>query len=130
MAVPPISFVRCRETREVSGGTSNLTIYEMVERALIRRNIRGGCLVDVGCGTGNLYAAIGRRFDRYIGVIRYEGFPEEVDFVLVELNSGNVPLPDGKQMSLLPLRRVNTSRIPELVCGTFYGSLCPEDGCS
>ena len=54
-------------------------------------------LLDVGCGTGNLWLALARRFDRYIGadVVRYEGFPSDAAFCPVDLDSQRVLLPDS-----------------------------------
>jgi predicted TPR repeat methyltransferase len=54
----------------------------MVVRALDRRKISGNCLVDVGCGAGNLYHFVRDRFARYFGVdaVEYEGFPEQAEY--------------------------------------------------
>lgn len=81
----------------LSRGISTSAVYEMVERALARRNIRGGRIVDVGCGIGNLYPFVGHRFSEYVGVdvIRYDGLPSEVEFIPFELNSENVPVNAG-----------------------------------
>jgi len=80
-----------------SGGISNDSILDMVRRALDCRNISGQCLVDVGCGTGNLEPYIRDRFRRYIGVdaVRYPAFPAGAEFCQLDLDSGQVPLPDG-----------------------------------
>jgi SAM-dependent methyltransferase len=88
-----------------SQGASNNAIYEMVAKALAERHSRGGVLVDVGCGTGNLWSFVcgkqshteGDRTDRYIGVdaVRYDGFPEAAEFILYNLDAGKVPLADG-----------------------------------
>ena len=61
----------------------------------MQRGIRGGRIVDVGCGVGNLYPLISPLFDEYVGVdaIRYDGLPAGVQFVPFELNSGILPLP-------------------------------------
>jgi hypothetical protein len=54
----------------------------MVVRALDRRKISGNCLVDVGCGAGNLYHFVRDRFARYFGVdaVEYQGFPEQAEY--------------------------------------------------
>jgi len=56
-----------------------------------------GTLVDLGCGTGQLHAQVRDVVSRYIGVdvVRYEGFPDEAQFVRCDLESGPVPLPSG-----------------------------------
>jgi 2-polyprenyl-3-methyl-5-hydroxy-6-metoxy-1,4-benzoquinol methylase len=80
-----------------SGGISNDTILEMVCRALDRRKITGETLVDVGCGAGNLQHYVRDRFRRYIGVdaLRYPGFPPATEFCQLNLDDGQIPLPDG-----------------------------------
>jgi len=85
--------VRARKSR----GMSNTDILSMVIRAMDRRQLRGGCLVDVGCGQGDLYSHLGSRVSRYIGidVVRYENFPEEAEFCPLDLDSGRMPLPDA-----------------------------------
>ena len=85
------------ETRaRQSGGISNDAILRMVSRAMEQRQIAGECVVDVGCGAGNLYGFISRRFSRYVGVdvVRYEGFPPEAEFRQLDLDSGQISLPD------------------------------------
>ncbi len=85
------------ERARLSLGQSEKAIYEMVVRALHRREIKGGTLVDVGCGTGNLLAFVRESFARYIGVdvIRYDGFPDDAEFVEVNLDTGRAALPDN-----------------------------------
>jgi 2-polyprenyl-3-methyl-5-hydroxy-6-metoxy-1,4-benzoquinol methylase len=81
----------------LSSGASEPAIYRMVLRALEVRDIRGGRLVDVGCGAGTLWAYVGARFQHYTGldVARYDGFPTAGTFVPVDLDAGGAPLPDG-----------------------------------
>ena len=85
--------VRARKSR----GISNDAILNMVLRALAQRNIRGGSLVDVGCGAGNLYSLVASRFDRYIGVdaVLYEDFPPEAEFCPLDLDNDRIPLPEA-----------------------------------
>ena len=85
--------VRARQSR----GISSEAILQMVCRAMERRQISGECLVDVGCGAGNLYRHVRSRFFHYVGVdaVRYEDFPEQAEFCGFDLDSGRIPLPDG-----------------------------------
>ncbi len=68
-------------------GISNNAIYNMVAHAIAQRNL-GGVLLDIGCGSGNLYPFVRDRCDRYIGVdtIRYDNFPNRAEFVLQDLD--------------------------------------------
>jgi SAM-dependent methyltransferase len=80
-----------------SGGASDGAIHAMVRRGLSTRDPRPGVLVDVGCGRGGLRAALAGFFQRYVGadVVRHEGFPQEAEFVEVDLDRGSVALPDA-----------------------------------
>jgi 2-polyprenyl-3-methyl-5-hydroxy-6-metoxy-1,4-benzoquinol methylase len=84
--------VRARQTL----GTSDEAIYAMVARALEGRHSGGGTLVDVGCGSGNLWRVVRDRFESYVGVdaVRYEALPADVAFCQTDLDAGRVPLPD------------------------------------
>jgi len=85
------------ERARQSLGISNQAILAMVDRAMERRQISGGCIVDVGCGAGDLYPVVRSRFAQYIGVdvVRYDGFPEEARFCRFDLDSGAIPLPEN-----------------------------------
>ncbi len=89
--------VGVEERARQSKGASADAILQMVVHALDARNIQGACLVDVGCGAGNLYPYVRGRFDRYIGVdaVRYEGFPAQAEFCKLDLDEGRMPLADG-----------------------------------
>jgi 2-polyprenyl-3-methyl-5-hydroxy-6-metoxy-1,4-benzoquinol methylase len=78
-------------------GASGDAIYRMVERAVGARHPGGGTLVDVGCGSGLLWPHVRTHFARYVGVdvVRYDGFPAEGEFIALDLDRGDAPLPDG-----------------------------------
>jgi SAM-dependent methyltransferase len=80
-----------------SGGASAEAIHAMVRRALLARGVRPGVLVDVGCGKGELAAALAGLHRRYVGadVVRHAGFPSGAEFVAVDLDRGRVELSDG-----------------------------------
>jgi SAM-dependent methyltransferase len=78
-------------------GASAEPVYAMVAAALAERHPGGGTLVDVGCGSGGLWPYLRTRFERYVGVdvARYAGFPADGEFHTLDLDRGEVPLPDG-----------------------------------
>lgn len=78
-------------------GSSDVAIYNMVLRALTERHIGGGTLVDVGCGSGNLWSFVRELFDSYVGVdvVRFDGFPEDAEFNQVNLDAGRSQLGDN-----------------------------------
>lgn len=78
-------------------GASGDAVYRMVQRAVRARHAGGGTLVDVGCGSGGLWPHVRGNFGRYVGVdvVRYDGFPAEGEFHALDLDAGDVPLPDG-----------------------------------
>jgi 2-polyprenyl-3-methyl-5-hydroxy-6-metoxy-1,4-benzoquinol methylase len=80
-----------------SQGTSNQAVLAMVDRSMGRRQLSGTCVVDVGCGAGDLYSVVRGRFSQYIGVdvVRYDAFPEEARFCQFDLDSGRIPLAEG-----------------------------------
>lgn len=86
------------ETRaRLSLGASDAAIYAMVARALEERQVRGGVLLDVGCGGGHLWSFVRERFARYIGIdaVRYADFPAEAEFAQSDLDTGRAPVPDN-----------------------------------
>lgn len=86
------------ETRaRLSRGTSNSTIYAMVAQTISMHGIQGGVLVDVGCGSGQLWHYFGGKFVKYIGVdgVLYEDLPSGVEFHYHDFDSGRMPLPTG-----------------------------------
>jgi 2-polyprenyl-3-methyl-5-hydroxy-6-metoxy-1,4-benzoquinol methylase len=78
-------------------GSSSEAIYRMVARALDAYAVTGGTLVDVGCGGGHLWRAIGIRFSRYRGLdaVCYDTFPVDGEFQRVDLDSAQWSITDA-----------------------------------
>ena len=95
--VLPAPDLTVAERATASRGSSAEAIYRMVARALARRGCRGGTLLDVGCGQGELLRYVASAVDEYVGadVLRYDGFPIDRRFVAIDLDQGRVPLPDA-----------------------------------
>jgi 2-polyprenyl-3-methyl-5-hydroxy-6-metoxy-1,4-benzoquinol methylase len=87
---------RVRERSLLSQGRSGDAIYTMVRRALASRHSGGGLLLDVGCGSGQLWRYVGKSFSRYVGIdaVRYEDFPVDGQFIAADLDEMPLPLPD------------------------------------
>ena len=81
-----------------SAGSSGDAIYRMVARALAKLcPVGGGTLLDVGCGRGELRQYVAAQIDNYVGadVVRHEGFPAAAQFLQIDLDAGQVPMPDA-----------------------------------
>ncbi len=80
----------------LSHGNSSEAIYQMVGRAIANHGVDRPCVVDVGCGMGNLAIFLSERYSRYIGLdaVRYEDFPAQAELILHDLNQTPFPLPD------------------------------------
>jgi SAM-dependent methyltransferase len=80
-----------------SRGSSSEAVYRMVAKVMEKRHPRGGTLLDVGCGRGELRPSVAPFVERYIGadVVRYEGFPPDESFLEINLDTGRIPLPDA-----------------------------------
>ncbi|MEM1417034.1 MAG: methyltransferase domain-containing protein [Myxococcota bacterium] len=85
------------ERAVASGGHSGPGVYGMVARVLEERGIRGGRLLDVGCGQGALAAHVLAHVDAYEGadVVRHPGFPAAYPLHLRDMDAGRLPLADG-----------------------------------
>jgi 2-polyprenyl-3-methyl-5-hydroxy-6-metoxy-1,4-benzoquinol methylase len=98
MSAPTAAWDMGLEARaRTSLGSSSEAIYRMVAAALDRHGIGGGTLVDVGCGAGHLWRAIGGRFNRYLGLdaVRYDEFPDTGEFLRVDLDAPGWPAADS-----------------------------------
>jgi 2-polyprenyl-3-methyl-5-hydroxy-6-metoxy-1,4-benzoquinol methylase len=91
--VTPTCSVRLEARARQSLGSSSQAIYRAVARALAVHGIDKGRLVDVGCGGGGLWREVNGRFTSYCGLdaVRYETFPVEARFCLVDLDSDEWP---------------------------------------
>jgi 2-polyprenyl-3-methyl-5-hydroxy-6-metoxy-1,4-benzoquinol methylase len=96
-SVIPIARTSTVERARQSLGSSAEAIYRMVAGVLSTRRIRAELLLDVGCGTGNLRPFVQSLCGRYAGVdvLRYDDFPNDCEFVALDLDSGRMPLPDA-----------------------------------
>jgi 2-polyprenyl-3-methyl-5-hydroxy-6-metoxy-1,4-benzoquinol methylase len=78
-----------------SEGRSNSPILEMVSSIVRARPTRAERLIDVGCGHGDLFAALAGAFETYVGcdLVRYDSFPTDpiAEFRLADLN-GAIPV--------------------------------------
>lgn len=81
------------ERARQSLGTSSAAIYEMVARRLEAHDIRGGRLLDVGCGGGALWRVVRHRFTECWGLdaLRYDGLPVDVEFREADLDAPSWP---------------------------------------
>lgn len=85
------------ERAKVTRGISVAPVYRMLAEAIDERGLRPEVLLDVGCGRADFYPFARDRARRYVGVdvLRHAGFPENLELVQVDLETGRVPLPDG-----------------------------------
>jgi 2-polyprenyl-3-methyl-5-hydroxy-6-metoxy-1,4-benzoquinol methylase len=96
MSAPAVLPLEARARQSL--GSSHQAIYQMVDRALAARGVRGGRLVDVGCGSAGLWRLLAPRFDSYYGLdaVRYDGFPIEAEFRQIDLEAAQWPVPSGE----------------------------------
>lgn len=93
-----VATVTTEERARVSLGISDAAIYAAVRRVLEDAGVRGGRLLDVGCGEGHLRPFVEDLVDAYVGndIIRYDQFPSDVEFLTTDLDNGRVPVDDGE----------------------------------
>jgi 2-polyprenyl-3-methyl-5-hydroxy-6-metoxy-1,4-benzoquinol methylase len=94
--IDPATSINVEMRARLSQGTSAPAIYQMVAGALAARQVTAELLVDVGCGTGNLWHHVRDRFRDYLGLdaVRYEGFPADGEFMPVDLDVPALAVPD------------------------------------
>lgn len=93
-----VATITTEERARVSLGISDAAIYAAVRRVLEDAGVRGGRLLDVGCGEGHLRPFVDDLLDAYVGndIIRYDQFPSDVEFLTTDLDNGRVPVNDGE----------------------------------
>jgi 2-polyprenyl-3-methyl-5-hydroxy-6-metoxy-1,4-benzoquinol methylase len=93
----------------MSRGRGAEPIYACAARAMADRGLEAVTVADVGCGRGDLLPFIADRCSRYVGVdaVRYDGFPEEADFVGADLNAAReLHLPGGPADVVISLETI------------------------
>jgi 2-polyprenyl-3-methyl-5-hydroxy-6-metoxy-1,4-benzoquinol methylase len=85
------------ERARLSHGASADAILLRVAAEIASRHESGGTLVDLGCGTGALWAHLRGRFDHYRGVdaVRYPELPQELNVIESDLDAGCPEIEDG-----------------------------------
>ena len=96
-SAPPIRQTFRLKRGRRSEGTSADVIYRTVAAALRDRHPGGGVLLDVGCGSGNVWPYLRDRFERYVGIdlVRYDVFPDDREFVAANLDLTPWPIGDA-----------------------------------
>lgn len=106
---------------EQSRGTSNVAIYEMVQRILLQYCPSSSVLLDIGCGTGSLKPFVSQFCDRYIGIdaVQYPDFPRHTEFVLQNLDQPLFSLFDNSADVVISVETIEHLENPRM----FYREL-------
>jgi 2-polyprenyl-3-methyl-5-hydroxy-6-metoxy-1,4-benzoquinol methylase len=96
------------ERARLSAGRSERYVYDAVVKVLSARLTGVGSLVDIGCGTGELWKVAGKLFSRYIGIdlVRYDGFPNSERFVSCNLEDYSISLPSEVADTVVALETI------------------------
>ena len=98
-------------------GSSEHVIYRAVARAL-RERLASGVLVDLGCGTGQLWEELRPMFSRCIGVdaVRYADLPVDVAFLEADLERVPLPLDDASADVVTSVETIEHLENPRAFC--------------
>lgn len=118
------------ERAYLSLGASSVAIYEMVAKhvALVDAEKGGsGKLVDVGCGTGNLWPFVKDHVQHYTGadVVRYPDFPPHLDFQFVNLDTGKMDLADASVDIVVAVETIEHLENPRAFMRELTRVACP-----
>lgn len=82
---------RVYERARASAGSSSSPILMAIEKAVIDHHIKGGTILDLGAGRGQLWP-----HEKYIGVdvVKYDDFPDSLEFISGNLDEGLSCIPD------------------------------------
>ncbi len=115
------------EVAALSKGTSDSSILGAVSRTLARRCGLIKRLVDVGCGAGDLFRAVGATTDSYTGVdlVRYGPFPSDarVRFVKADLN-GRIPVDDDSADAVVSVETIEHLENPRAFVRELVRIVC------
>jgi SAM-dependent methyltransferase len=105
-----------------SRGISSEAIYRMVAGVLARRHLGGGMLLDVGCGRGELWPHVAPFVAGYIGadVVQYDGFPADKQFLQIDLDRGQIPLPEASAEIVAAVETIEHLENPRVFLRELY----------
>ena len=104
-----------KRPKALAPGRSTISLLKRFRIAILV----GGLLLDIGCGTGELFKYIrGLGYD-YIGsdLIRFETYPEGEDFRTVDLDTGRVDMLDGVANVVACVETIEHVQNPRAIMG-------------
>lgn len=108
-------------------GSSHPHIYRRAAQILRAQAPAGGRLLDIGCGSGGLFAAVEDWVAEYWGadIIAYEEFLAAGRFIEAHLDQGRLPLPDGCAAMITALEVIEHVENPRALLREMARLVCP-----